>query len=152
MDENIYEIIGIGCYGYVKKYRIGSISEIAFNENLSCDTSIKDIVEALDRRTDGIKHYYKIIRELCIKDTDVEEEEDEPKSKLYKFTAYAADVNNEFSEVKEYIEYLKSIDRYVGIGCVDGLETAEVQWDDDIDINSIYATKENWNKYFRKEN
>lgn len=77
-------------------------------------------------------------------------------AKLYKMTLYVCDLEEDLDlkQIKELIN-----DRAlngISVNCVthysDEKIGPHVEWADDIDLNSIYSTTEQWEKYFYESN
>ena len=72
-------------------------------------------------------------------------------AKLYKVELYLCDVNDEFYDKDDVLEYLNSLlemDDYFLIRIINAKESKEFEWYDDIDINYSDCTKEEFDKYF----
>lgn len=76
-------------------------------------------------------------------------------AQLYKMTLYVCDLEENLS--------LNKIKRLIGDEALDGVAVScvthfadeqigpHVEWDDDIDLNKIDSTKEQWERYFRED-
>lgn len=72
-------------------------------------------------------------------------------AKLYKVELYLCDVNDEFYDKDDVLEYLNSLlemDDYFLTRIINAKESKEFEWYDDIDINYSDCTKEEFDKYF----
>ncbi|MCI3197764.1 hypothetical protein GXP75_19250 [Bacillus sp. HU-1818] len=73
-------------------------------------------------------------------------------AKVYKAEFYIADINDEFqgiNDIKEKIEESPTF-RSAYVHVADVKESAEFEWDDDLKINRIAATTEDYEEYFKK--
>lgn len=74
-------------------------------------------------------------------------------AKLYKMTMYVCDLedNLSFDEIKWLID--NEMSDGISVNCVTHFsnekEGPNIEWDDDIDLNSIDATTEQWENYFQ---
>ena len=72
-------------------------------------------------------------------------------AKLYKVELYLCDVNDEFYDKDDVLEYLNSLlemDDYFLTRIINAKESKEFEWYDNIDINYSDCTKEEFDKYF----
>ena len=73
-------------------------------------------------------------------------------AKLYKTELYLCDVNDEFEDKNDVLEYLNSLlemDGYLlNMGITNAKESAKFEWYDDIDLNNVDCSKEECEKYF----
>ena len=72
-------------------------------------------------------------------------------AKLYKVELYLCDVNDEFYDKDDVLEYLNSLlemDDYFLTRIINAKESKEFTWYDDIDLNDIDCPKEECEKYF----
>ena len=76
-------------------------------------------------------------------------------AQLYKMTLYVCDLAEDLSlnEIKQLIED-EALDG-VAVSCVthfaDEKVGPHVEWDDDIDLNRMNSTTEQWERYFKEE-
>lgn len=70
-------------------------------------------------------------------------------AKIFKFTAYVVDVNDDFDSADDYIDYVNNGIKYDGDIIPFNSSTVNVEWDDDIDINKCDCPQESYDKYFR---
>ena len=76
-------------------------------------------------------------------------------AQLYKMTLYVCDLEENLSldEIKRLIDD-EALDG-VAVSCVthfaDEKVGAHVDWDDDIDLNHMSSTTEQWERYFKEE-
>lgn len=72
-------------------------------------------------------------------------------AKLYKVELYLCDVNNEFYDKDDVLEYLNSLlemDDYFLTRIINAKESKEFEWYDNIDINYSDCNIEKFEKYF----
>lgn len=72
-------------------------------------------------------------------------------AKLYKVELYLCDVNDEFYDKDDVLEYLNSLlemDDYFLTRIINAKESKEFEWYDDIDINYSDCNIEKFKKYF----
>ncbi|MCF7618538.1 hypothetical protein L3137_14880 [Bacillus sonorensis] len=72
-------------------------------------------------------------------------------AKVYKAEFYITDMTDEFysiDDVKEKIEDTPTF-RWARIHVTDVKESEEFEWDDDLKINNIAATTEDYEEYFK---
>ena len=72
-------------------------------------------------------------------------------AKIYKVSLYLTDYNDEYSDkehmesdLKENLENL-----WVGVDCLEAQESIEFEFDDELTINKVNATKEDFEVFFR---
>ena len=76
-------------------------------------------------------------------------------AQLYKMTLYVCDLEENLSlnEIKQLIDE-EALDG-VTVSCVthfaDEKVGPNIEWDDDIDLNKINATTEQWERYFEED-
>lgn len=68
-------------------------------------------------------------------------------AKVYKVEMYISDFNSEIEDAKEFIEDLLD-NGWIGVKVADVKESEEFEWDDDLAINKVKATKEDYEEYF----
>lgn len=72
-------------------------------------------------------------------------------AKLYKVELYLCDVNDEFYDKDDVLEYLNSLlemDDYFLTRIINAKESKEFEWYDNIDINYSDCNIEKFEKYF----
>lgn len=69
-------------------------------------------------------------------------------SKIYKVQMYLLDVNEVYDNIDEALSDCENRSE-MKFAPFD-IECKKVEWDDDIDINALDATKEMWDKYFKQ--
>lgn len=72
-------------------------------------------------------------------------------AKIYKFEAYVVDVNEDFNDAEDYIDYINNRLKYGGDIVPFNIQEVKIEWDDDIDINKMNCPIENYDKYFKGE-
>ena len=68
-------------------------------------------------------------------------------ARFYKFTGYLLDVNDDFNSFEDYMVYINNR-KYGGDIDAFDVQCAELEWDDDIDLNRYDCTREQMDKYF----
>lgn len=69
-------------------------------------------------------------------------------SKVHKVGLFILDVNEEFRDIEEIIEYLTSSKYAPSIHLIES-ETKEFEWDDDVIINKCSCTDEEYEEFFK---
>lgn len=73
-------------------------------------------------------------------------------AKLYKVELYLCDINDEFEDTNDVLEYLNSLlemDGYLtNMGTTNAKESGKFEWYDNIDLNNVDCSKEECEKYF----
>jgi len=72
-------------------------------------------------------------------------------AKIHKIVCYIVDANNDFETAQENIDYINSRLKFGGNIDPVEMETESFVWDDDLAINKCGCTKEEYEKYFKKE-
>lgn len=71
-------------------------------------------------------------------------------TKIYKVSFYATDINDEYYNNEHFLSHLKeqlwNLDAPIDFLKIE--ESKEFEWDDDLKINKINATVEDFEKYF----
>jgi len=73
-------------------------------------------------------------------------------AKIYKVSLYLTDYNDEYHD-KEHMEvylneHIKKL--WVGVSCLEAQESIEFEFDDELTINKVSATKEDYEVFFKK--
>lgn len=71
-------------------------------------------------------------------------------TKFYKFTAYLLDVNEDFKNFDDHLAYINQVKKYGSDIQARNIQVAEIEWDDDIDINQFGCTQAQMDAYFEK--
>jgi hypothetical protein len=71
-------------------------------------------------------------------------------AKIYKTEIYFTDFNEEFQDEDHFKDHLIEICRklWVGVDVTDIKKSKEFDWNDDLKINNVNVTKEDYEKYF----
>lgn len=70
-------------------------------------------------------------------------------SKIHKVEMFIVDICDDFNGLQSYIDYAEN-DKYAPRLFVTKSESKEFEWDDELIINKLCATTDNYNEFFRK--
>lgn len=72
-------------------------------------------------------------------------------AKIYRVSLYLTDYNDEYYDKEHMEEYLREhIGKlWVGVNCLEAQESIEFEFDDELTINKVSATKEDFEVFFR---
>lgn len=71
-------------------------------------------------------------------------------AKVYKVEMYVVDANEEFGDVDHIKPYLEDWHRWVMTDVTGIQESDEFEWEDDLKINKVNASVEDYEEYFKE--
>ena len=70
-------------------------------------------------------------------------------AKIYKTEMYILDVNDDFEDIDDFLNYIEMVNKYTSILAFNKSTSNTFEWFDEIDLNQKKCSLESFEKYFK---